>query len=194
MQQLTLSLSITQITEIQKLLRIPTFFHPVVVSTQALCCTLDDFIPTQSKWSDEISGVQFAVCSENVTVGMETKVLVSFSDSHVVLVSPSMVWIMWNFCKWGNQYWTGCPVCQWIDVIYKCLRIKKNMANLWNDYCRQYSYTSLYSIKILIFGELSLLNVIVEVEHSFCMVNPLQSLLYCVYNIMCRLYSCVYCV
>ena len=31
-----------------------SFFN---LPTQALCCTLADFIPTQSKWSDEISGV-----------------------------------------------------------------------------------------------------------------------------------------
>ena len=118
--------------------------------TQALCCTLADFIPTQSKWSDEISTVlienlvnqevygifrsqsshthpyqaalqgdkhscynvtlyqdeaggssysemlvssrsgQFAVCSENVAVGMEEKVFVSFSDS------PGRFWLQFS--------------------------------------------------------------------------------------------------
>ena len=118
--------------------------------TQALCCTLADFVPPQSKWSDEISTVlienlvnqevygifrsqsslthpyraallgdkhscynvtlyqdevgessysellvssrsgQFAVCSENVAVGMEEKVFVSFSDS------PGRFWLQFS--------------------------------------------------------------------------------------------------
>ena len=115
--------------------------------TQALCCTLADFIPSHSKWSDailsiliekllnqEVYGIfrsqssnthpyqaavlqdkcpcynvtlyqdesgessysellvisglgQFATCSENVSVGMEAKVYVSFSDS------PGRFWL-----------------------------------------------------------------------------------------------------
>ena len=118
--------------------------------TQALCCTLADFVPTQLKWTEQISDLliknlinqevyrifrsqssiahpfqsalqgdkhaccsvtlyqdeggessyaemlvssqlgQFAVCSENVAVGMEEKVCVSFSDS------PRRFWLQFS--------------------------------------------------------------------------------------------------